>query len=153
MQIIDQSSSLNLNEFMQRPLFAHLATSSPEGAKESPVWCLWKNNQLWIATDIQKDTFCHRIKNDARCSLGIVDYDARSGKLHHVGFRGTAELFSFNKIIAQEIFTKYLGTTDQSIWPDWFQAFLDDANARLVCFTPKTIVIRDLSYFFESKDK
>jgi len=149
-KIIDKSPSLNLDEFMRRPLFAHLATSGADGARESPVWCLWKNEVLWICTDIKKDTYCYRIEKDNRCAIGIVDYDATSGKLHHVGFRGTAKLTPFDITIAKEIFSKYLGKNNQSCWPDWFQQFLNDPNARLICFTPATVVVRDQSYFFAS---
>lgn len=75
MNIIEQSDIIRLDEFMQRPLFAHLATSSINGARESPIWCLWKNKEIWICTDIETDTFCHRIQEDDRCAIGIVDYD------------------------------------------------------------------------------
>jgi hypothetical protein len=30
-----------LEEFLARPLFAHLTTSSELGARESPVWFYW----------------------------------------------------------------------------------------------------------------
>lgn len=145
MEIIETSESIDFNEFMTRPLFAHLSTMSDQGPVDSPVWCMWEDDCIWINTDIVNDSFGKRLTSDNRCAIGIIDYDNNTGKLHHVGFRGKAEVVNFDAMIGARIFTKYLGSA-QDTWPPWFQQFLNDQNARLVKFTPKTVVIRDLSY-------
>ena len=38
----------DLDEFLSRPLFAHLATASEQGPRESPVWFHWDGHYLWI---------------------------------------------------------------------------------------------------------
>src|SRR5689334_89383 len=38
----------DFDEFMSRPLFAHLAHSSPDGPRESPVWFSWDGESIWI---------------------------------------------------------------------------------------------------------
>lgn len=145
MKIIENSLNIDLHEFMKKPLFAHLATVGENGPTDSPVWCLLENGYLWVCTDILNDSFGKRIIKDKRCAMGIVDYDHTTGKLHHVGFRGTAAVIDFNVDIGARIFAKYLGP-DKKNWPDWFKHFLQDENARLIQFTPKTVVMRDRSY-------
>ncbi len=148
MQILEHSKNIDLESFMKKPLFAHLATTSPQGPADSPVWCLWQDNQLWICTDIVNGSFGKRIQKDERCAIGIVDFDVRSGKLHHVGFRGKAKVVDFDISIGEAIFAKYVGQ-DKSIWPQWFEDFLHDKNARLIQFVPETVIIRDGSYSFK----
>jgi len=145
MKIIESSKNIDLNEFMKKPLFAHLATISESGPADSPIWCLWEDGYLWICTDIVKGSFGKRIEKDKRCAISIVDYDHTTGKLHHVGFRGTAEVLNFDTNIGTRIFAKYVGPNKES-WPDWFKNFLNDENARLIQFSPETVIIRDGSY-------
>jgi Pyridoxamine 5'-phosphate oxidase len=151
MKIIEQSENIDLDEFMKKPLFAHLATIGESGPADSPVWCLWEKGYLWICTDIVHGSFGKRIENDGRCAIGIVDFDHSTGKLHHVGFRGTAEVVSFDIDIGTRIFAKYVGP-NQETWPDWFRSFLNSENARLIQFSPKTVVVRDGSYEIIGRD-
>lgn len=145
MKIIDNSENIDLDEFMAKPLFAHLATIGDSGPADSPIWCIWQKDFLWICTDIKRGSFGKRIQQDKRCAIGIVDFDVRTGKLHHVGFRGTAEVVDFDTTIGDEIFAKYLGP-NKDTWPEWFKVFLQGPDARLIQFTPNTVVIRDGSY-------
>src|SRR5262249_42710037 len=80
----------DLDEFLSRPLYAHLAHNSDEGPRESPVWFHWDGQALWI---IGGTTFPENLKRDPRCAIGIVDWDPATGLSHHVGFRGKAEAF------------------------------------------------------------
>jgi hypothetical protein len=54
MQIVEQSVSagdqeiFGLDEFLARPLYAHLAHSSEHGPRESPVWFHWDGRAIWI---------------------------------------------------------------------------------------------------------
>ncbi len=68
--IRDTAKSFNLDSFLDQPLFAHLATMSEEGPRESPVWFLWEEGYLWIiGTSI--DSFPKRIEKYPVCAIGI----------------------------------------------------------------------------------
>src|SRR4051794_21523807 len=136
MRILENTPAIDLKSFMEKPLFAHLATSCPDGPRDSPVWCIWRNDSLWICADIKSDSFLKRLMNDGRCALNIVDFDKETRRIHHVGFRGIAQVVAFDKDIAISIFTKYLGS-DQNNWPQWFGKFLSNADARLVKIIPE----------------
>ena len=54
MKIVEQSVSagdrplFELEEFLARPLYAHLAHNSEQGPRESPVWFHWDGQAIWI---------------------------------------------------------------------------------------------------------
>jgi hypothetical protein len=54
MRIVEQKVSagdgplFDLDEFLSRPLFAHLAHASEHGPRESPVWFHWDGASVWI---------------------------------------------------------------------------------------------------------
>ena len=93
MKIVERSVSAGdreifaLDEFLSRPLYAHLAHNSDQGPRESPVWFHWDGRAIWI---IGGTTFPANLKRDPRCALGIVDWDPATGRSHHVGIRGRA---------------------------------------------------------------
>ncbi len=78
----------DLNEFLSRPLFAHLAHNAKDGSRESPVWFYWDGDSLWIIGGTSFPTY---LKREPRCAIGIVDWNVATGRLHHVGMRGHAE--------------------------------------------------------------
>lgn len=43
-----KGDQIDLDEFLARPLVAHLATASPDGPRESPVWFLWEQGSIWL---------------------------------------------------------------------------------------------------------
>lgn len=149
MQIIEQSVSagngaiFDLNEFLARPLFAHLAHESEAGPRESPVWFHWDGSALWV---IGGSTFPANLKRQPRCAVGIVDWDMASGRCQHVGIRGRAEVLQFDCVVARTIFRKYFGP-DESDWdPRFADVFTGELELELVRVTPETVVMRDQSY-------
>ena len=42
----------DIDEFLNRPLIAHLSTSSDTGPQHSPVWYLWEEQKIWLV-DLQ----------------------------------------------------------------------------------------------------
>src|SRR3954466_8393347 len=97
MEVIhDRERSGDLEEFLTRPLFAHLATASEHGPRESPVWFLWEHDAIWIIGSRVPDAFPARIDAEARCAIGIVDFDRAAGLVQHVGMRGHATVQSFD---------------------------------------------------------
>ncbi len=133
----------DLDEFLSRPLFAHLAHTSAGGPRESPVWFHWDGRCLWI---IGGDTFPENLKRDPRCAVGIVDWDRRTGLCQHVGIRGTASVVPFDADRAKIIFRRYFGP-DETTWDRRFaEVWTGNSGLEMVCVTPETVVVRDQSY-------
>lgn len=148
MRIIEQKVSgggaiFDLDEFLSRPLFAHLAHDSGHGPRESPVWFHWDGTAIWI---LGGESFPANLKRDPRCAIGIVDWNPATGRCHHAGMRGRAEVLPFDVTIARTIFRRYFGP-DESDWDTRFaDLFADSAKVEMVRFTPDTVVVRDQSY-------
>jgi hypothetical protein len=149
MKIVEQSVSakdrplFDLGEFLARPLYAHLATASEHGPRESPVWFHWDGTHLWI---IGGSSFPAYLKRDPRCAIGIVDFDLATGRSQHVGFRGRADVLPYDTAMARTIFRKYFGP-DEGEWDRRFDdVFTDQSGLEMVRFTPETLVVRDQSY-------
>lgn len=149
MKIVEKSVSagdreiFELNEFLARPLYAHLAHNSAEGPRESPVWFHWAGQALWI---IGGSSFPTNLKRDPRCAVGIVDWNPATGLSQHVGFRGRAEVLPFDPAMARTIFRRYFGP-DESDWDRRFDdVFTGESGLELVRIVPETVVIRDQSY-------
>jgi hypothetical protein len=136
-------ATFDLDEFLSRPLYAHLAHSSEQGPRESPVWFHWDGRTVWI---IGGTTFPANLKRDPRCALGIVDWDPATGRSQHVGLRGTAEVLAFDAAMARTIFRRYFGP-DEADWDRRFDdVFSGELGLEMVRITPETVVMRDQSY-------
>lgn len=137
----------DLDEFLSRPLYAHLAHYSDKGPCESPVWFHWDGQAIWI---IGGTSFPTNLKRHPACALGIVDWDLPTGRSHHVGIRGRAEILPFDRAMARTIFRRYFGP-DESDWDHRFDDVFtsgehDGLGLEMVRITPETVVIRDQSY-------
>jgi hypothetical protein len=141
----DPRSELDVDELLARPLFAHLATASDDGPRESPVWFLWEDHALWIIGSRRTDTFPARLEREPRCAIGIVDFDRGRGLVHHVGMRGRASLEPFDPQRATRLLARYLGDRSE-LWDRRFRDTLADPDNLFVRFVPKTVVARDQSY-------
>lgn len=141
------SASRLIDDLLSRPLFAHLATASGEGPRESPVWFLWEDEALWIIGNHQTDTFPKRIEREPRCAIGIVDFNAATGLVQHVGFRGRARLEPHDRDRMKRLLSRYMGEPGQ--WDSRFIEILDDIDYIFVRFEPETAVVRDQSYKVE----
>lgn len=146
MKIIrDRARSVDLEEFLARPLFAHLATASEFGPRESPVWFLWEDGAIWILGSRWEDSFPSRVEHEPRCAIGIVDFDPSRGRVRHVGLRGPATVEPFDRERTRRLLRRYLGPEDAR-WDRRFRATLDDRDNVLIRFVPETVVARDVSY-------
>ncbi len=149
MRIVEETVSagdrtiFDLEGFLARPLYAHLAHNGKDGPCESPVWFHWDGRAIWI---IGGTSFPANLKRDPRCALGIVDWDLGSGLSHHVGLRGRAEVLPFDAAMARTIFRRYFGPHED----DWDRRFDDvftgELGLEMVRIIPQTVVIRDQSY-------
>ena len=134
----------DINEVLTKPLFAHLATSSPEGPRASPLWFLWENQNLWFV-GTSDDSFPKRLQAESRCAVGVIDFDLKNGLLRHVGFRGNATIEELNQKRLERLLYRYIGTPNQ--WNKDFKKNIIDALNLMIRFIPSTIVARDQSYF------
>ena len=134
-----------LDEILARPLFAHLATASESGARESPVWFLWEDEALWIIGNYKTDTFPSRVERESRCSIGVVDFNVSTGLVQHVGLRGEATVQPHDVVKAKHLLSRYLGN-EQEQWDTRFLQVLGNTDFVMVCFVPETAVVRDQSY-------
>jgi hypothetical protein len=138
--------SLGLDGFLARPLFAFLGTASPDGPRVSPVWFLWEDGAFWIIGNLDEDTFPGRVESDPRSSLAIVDFDRTTGRVQHVGVRGSARVCPFDEARARRLLRRYLGP-DETRWDaSRFGPPVGGAHSVLVRLTPATVVSRDQSY-------
>jgi len=149
MRIVEQKVSagdrplFELNEFLSRPLYAHLAHDSENGPRESPVWFHWDGQAIWI---VGGTSFPANLKREPRCAIGIVDWNPACGRSHHVGMRGRAEILPFDVTMARTIFRRYFGP-DEADWDPRFNDVFDgSAGLEMIRFTPETVVVRDQSY-------
>jgi Pyridoxamine 5'-phosphate oxidase len=146
--IRDRARSVDLDEFLSRPLFAHLATASEHGPRESPVWFLWEDDAMWIIGSRITDTFPARIEAEGRCAIGIVDFDRAAGLVQHVGMRGRATVEAFDARRARRLLARYLGPEERA-WDERFKATVAEPTSEqavLLRFVPETAVARDVSY-------
>lgn len=148
MQIVGtRSENMDFEEFLARPLFAHLATSSEEGARDVPLWFLWENGALWFIVVVSENTFHQRVQQDSRTAVGIVDFDVETGLVQHVSFRGRATVEPWDIERAKRVLSKYLGN-DMEKWDQ--KRFVDGLNQPdewlFVKFEPETAMVRDQSY-------
>ncbi|ERN54661.1 pyridoxamine 5'-phosphate oxidase family protein [Alkalihalophilus marmarensis] len=143
MKIIRDRGEVDMEKLLKKSLFAHLATVEENVPRDSPVWFLWEEGKLWIIGDINTDSFPRRIEAEPQCALGIVEYDQRTGKVIHIGFRGAGEVVSFDQERANRLLTRYLGA-EQDKWDPRFTSF--GKTAILISITPETVVVRDQSY-------
>lgn len=144
--IRDRPRSVDLAEFLSRPLFGYLATASDAGPRVSPVWFLWEGETIWIMGNRETDSFPTRIKQDPRSALTIVDFDRNKGLVHHVGMRGRARIVPFDKERAKRLLHRYLGRQEDHWDAQRFIEPLDDANNVFIRFEPETVVARDQSF-------
>jgi nitroimidazol reductase NimA-like FMN-containing flavoprotein (pyridoxamine 5'-phosphate oxidase superfamily) len=143
--IRDRPKGVDLDEFLSRPLFAHLATTSDDGPRESPVWFLWEKGALWILGSRRTDSFPTRLEREPRCAIGIVDFDLTTGLVQHVGFRGRATIETLDRKREKRLLARYLGP-EEAGWDRRFRESLGDPDTVFVRFEPETAVTRDLSY-------
>lgn len=107
----------DLDEFLSRPLYAHLAHHSEHDPRESPVWFRWEGQCIWI---IGGTSFPANLKREPRCALGIVAWDLATGRSQHIGMRGRAEVLPFDAAGGQSHFSTLLWAPDERDWDDRF---------------------------------
>jgi hypothetical protein len=103
----DARATFDLAEFLARPLLAHVATASPEGARSSVFWYLWEDDALWMIAEEGFNTVQGRVRSDPRVAVGIVDFDPRTGFFQHVSLRGTASVEAWDDARGSRLLRRY----------------------------------------------
>jgi nitroimidazol reductase NimA-like FMN-containing flavoprotein (pyridoxamine 5'-phosphate oxidase superfamily) len=145
MEVIEDTLSESIDAFLEKPLFAHLATASTAGPRESPVWFLWEDGAIWVISE-EGDSFPGRIERDPRCAIGIVEFRRTEALVRHVGIRGRGRIEALDLDRAKRLLIRYLGS-DRDAWDPMFEGVLAEPEEYLfVRIEPETIVARDQSY-------
>lgn len=147
MDIIQNSFDVEIDEFLERPLFCFLGMVSTEHeSRVSPLWFMWEDDAIWIIADLDK-TYPHRVEHTPETALAIVDFDQQTGLVQHVGMRGHASVEPFDPDRAVRLLKRYLGENRDN----WDEKRFGDPyeygdNWVFIRFSPETVVARDQSY-------
>jgi hypothetical protein len=144
MELVENTLDVELDAFLDRPLFCFLAQESESGARVSPLWFRWEDETLWNVARLEGRSYPDRVREFPRSAAAVVDFDPPTGRVEHVGMRGVARLEPYDEALAGRLFEKYLGE-DRTDWPEMFVEF-DTSGYRLLALEPETIVARDQSY-------
>lgn len=155
MDIVEHTLEVDVDGFLARPLFAHVATVTADGAaRHSPMWYIREDGAVRVVANERRNTFYERIEHEPRCTVGFVDYDQTTASVEHVGTRGRASLAPFDDRAAEgradeddraiRMLCRYLGRREQ--WPDRFQATPGNEENSWFEVVPEVAVVRDRSY-------
>jgi hypothetical protein len=144
MELVEDTLETGLDAFLARPLFCFLAQRSGDGPRVSPLWFLWEDGAVWNVAQLRDRSYPRRVREYPDSAVAVVDFDPETGRVEHVGMRGTASLEAFDRSKAGRLLEKYLGD-ERAEWPERFLG-LDTDDYRLVRFVPETVVARDQSY-------
>jgi len=135
------------------PLMANLATLSPDGPRNAPVWFLWEDGALWMPGSTGGSSTA-RLAADPRVAVEIVKFDNDAGVLLHLGLRGRAEVVAMDVPRFRRLLAKYLGP-DESAWNPWFietVARFDDPGGRFIRLVPDSVFTHNASFFRTGSD-
>jgi len=144
----EKGGAFDLDEFLARPLLAHLATSSEHGARASVFWYLWEDKSVWMIVEEGYNTAQDRVRKDPRVALAFTELDAKAGQLYHVGMRGHASLEAWDDARAARLLQRYYrylpGYRDGTFRPG------DKATGRFpmvwLRVVPESVVLRSWNY-------
>lgn len=132
-------------EMLAKPLMAHLATSSPDGPRDSPVWFLWEEGAIWLIAN-SEDSFPVRLRAEPLCAIGIVEFDVTRGILRHIGIRGRADILPMDEARLRRLLERYLGPAPGE-WNEWFTTQIVEPLDLMIRIMPASTIARDMSYF------
>ena len=144
MELVEDTLETGLDTFLARPLFCFLAQRSASGPRISPLWFLWEDGAVWNVAQFRDRSYPRRVREYPDSAVAVVDFDPGTGRVEHVGMRGTASLEAFDRSKAGRLLAKYLGD-ERREWPERFVG-LETDDYRLIRFDPETVVARDQSY-------
>lgn len=147
MEIVENTLPVDLETFLERPLFCFLGTVADSGApRVTPLWYLWEDGAIRIIANTDK-TYPARIERDPRADVAIVDFDRDTGLVQHVGMRGRARIEPLDLDRVERLLSRYLGD-DPERWDEnrFGDPYEWGENMVLLRIDPETVVARDQSY-------
>lgn len=146
MDIVENTLDVGIETFLERSLFCFLGTVEAGDPRVSPLWFLWEDGAVWIVANEEK-TYPERVEARPETALAVVDFERATGRVQHVGMRGTATVEPHDPERAIRLLKPYLGPHpeewDQDRFPDPHEW---GAEMVMVEFVPGTVVARDQSY-------
>ncbi|OSY39673.1 MULTISPECIES: pyridoxamine 5'-phosphate oxidase family protein [Pseudonocardia] len=134
--------SVSTEEFLARPLVAHVATSGPT---VRPIWFLWEEAAVWWITG-DYSRLPRRLAADPDVVVVVDSCDLATGEVLQVVMSGSAEVVDMDLDRARRKLTRYLGP-DPGGWPERFRAVLRRPDTRLVRLVPRRApTVVDLSF-------
>ena len=127
-----------IDEFLNRPLLARLATADPEKMQPHvvPVWYGWDSQSLWISA-FRSTRKVKELRKNPNCSI-VIDLDDAAGGIRAVLMEGAAELVTSPQELLEEnttwIYTRYLGS--QGVLDAEPQSWINDPENLLIKLTP-----------------
>lgn len=132
---------VDINEFLQRPLLARVATNGPT---VRPVWYLYEEPTFYWLTDTS-NVLHQKVQEGEKLVLVVDTCDVTTGEVIHVRARGFAEIIPVDRTRAMRKFARYLGS-DQAKWDPRFVPSLDLPTTRMCRLTPSSIEAADVSF-------
>ncbi|PKO13491.1 MAG: hypothetical protein CVU39_19000 [Chloroflexi bacterium HGW-Chloroflexi-10] len=127
-----------MDEFLNQPLLARLATLNPDTLQPHvvPVWYVWDGISLWISGFSSTRKMKELAKNP-RCSV-IIDVNETQGGMRAVLLEGEAEVITSPRTLVEEkstwIYIRYLG--NEGVLAADPQSWIKDPENMLVKLTP-----------------
>ncbi len=138
-------TGIALTDFLARPLFAHLATTSKTGPHTIPLWFSWEAGSIWLIGNLTTDPFPAHIAREPRCAISIMDFERQRGLVQHVELRGRAAVERGDPARAFRLTRRYVGSRNAE-WDPRLRALLDDVDNVLIRFAPEAVSAHDSSY-------
>lgn len=140
----DVGADFDLTGFLERPLVARLATSSPDGPRVRPIWYLFDESGFWWITG-RWSRLGEIVRRDPRVELVVDTCDLQRGEVLQVRARGRAELRPFDPERAQVWGERYMGP-DRAQWGRFQLEVFEDPSSQFVLLQPSWLWARDLSW-------
>jgi nitroimidazol reductase NimA-like FMN-containing flavoprotein (pyridoxamine 5'-phosphate oxidase superfamily) len=109
----------DVDEFLARPLTAHLATVGPN---VRPVWFLWEEEAFWVMSG-PWSTVPAQVQENPHVALAVDICNVDTGETKQVVARGEAKLLPWDQGRGRRLLIRYLGD-DVNTWDDRFRDYL-----------------------------
>lgn len=145
----------DLDEFLSRPLVAHISTGSSAGSRNSVFFYIWEDHALWMILEEGFNTVQARVRKDPRVAVGVVDFDPRTGFLQHVSIRGSASLEPWDDDRAGRLLHRYYRHLDGYDRPAPQPGERTTGRLPMIFLrvVPDSVMLRDLEYRSTVREK
>lgn len=134
----------DLDDFLDKPLLARVATLGRAGPTVRPIWYLWEEHAFWWLTG-RWSKLGQLIDRDPRVAIVVDTCDLDRGEVLQVNARGTAEAQPFDADRARRWGSRYLGPDERS-WRRFEDGVFNDPTTRFVVLEPSSLRASDHSY-------